>query len=84
MCFNKISLLFYLLSYADTDKTLLHGDLGDPDQRLALNVIHDLCNSALELCKFVPEHVETRQLYNPIVPDIPQVCKYENNLVQEI
>lgn len=41
-------------------------DIGDPKQRLALHVIK-------AECKFVPEHVEKRTLYNPISPKVPQV-----------
>ena len=40
-------------------------DLGADDQQLALKVLHEL--------KLVPEHVETRTLYNPMQPRISQV-----------
>jgi hypothetical protein len=44
--------------------------MGAPDQRLALHVLNSLNH-------FVPEHVETRRLYNHIQPNIEQVryCK---------
>ena len=40
-------------------------DFGADDQQLALKVLHEL--------KLVPEHVETRTLYNPMQPGISQV-----------
>ena len=39
--------------------------LGAKDERLCLYALHEF--------KLVPEHVETRKLYNPIQPDIEQV-----------
>jgi len=54
------------LSTPEQDCVLPKEDIGDPKQRLALHVIKTEC-------KFVPEHVEKRALYNPLTPGIPQV-----------
>ncbi len=43
----------------------IHEDLGDADQRLALYILSQK--------NFVPEHVESRTLYNPMQPHISQV-----------
>ncbi|CAH1784691.1 unnamed protein product [Owenia fusiformis] len=53
--------------YALTDFELnkpIHGHLGPADERLALYVLNTL--------PFVPEHVETRSLFNPLQPNIEQ------------
>ncbi|XP_028412829.1 myoferlin-like isoform X1 [Dendronephthya gigantea] len=44
---------------------VIHSHMGAPDQRLALHVLNSLN-------VFVPEHVETRRLYNRIQPNIEQ------------
>ena len=45
---------------------VVHSHMGAPVQRLALHVLNSLNI-------FVPEHVETRRLYNHIQPNIEQV-----------
>ena len=43
----------------------IHRDWGPPEERLALYVLLDN--------ELVPEHIEKRTLYNPLMPGAPQV-----------
>jgi len=55
-----------------TEKTKpSHPHLGDAKERLALHVLNAL--PADMNMKLVPEHIETRPLYNPLQPGIEQV-----------
>jgi len=54
----------------ETNKPI-HHHLGGPEQRLALHVLNTL-PASLGI-PFVPEHLETRPLYNPLQPGIEQV-----------
>ena len=49
----------------ENPKITTRKDLGAVDQQLALYVLRQF--------KLVPEHVEKRTLYNPMIPDISQV-----------
>ena len=47
--------------------------LGEKDQRLALHILN---SQQFHGSRLVPEHVETRSLYNPLEPNMTQVRKY--------
>ena len=64
--FAYVSMYCSLSVTPEQDCKLPKEDIGDPKQRLALHVIKTEC-------KFVPEHVEKRTLYNPLTPGIRQV-----------
>ena len=58
-----------------------HSHLGSADERLALYVLHTLPRSIG--IPFVPEHVETRRLFNRLMPGLEQVTElldYFNSL----
>ena len=51
---------------ASTEKTIIRNPhVGAKDERLCLYVLHEF--------NLVPEHIETRKLYNPIQPGVEQV-----------
>ncbi|KAK2145131.1 hypothetical protein LSH36_700g01069 [Paralvinella palmiformis] len=60
--------VFNLVDF-ETNKPI-HHHLGGPEQRLALHVLNTL-PASLGI-PFVPEHLETRPLYNPLQPGIEQ------------
>ena len=66
VCFLLLQVIFLFVE--EVPPTDPH--LGPPDQRLALHVLN---NKDLNGYKFVPEHVETRSLRNPLQPSMDQV-----------
>ena len=57
-----------LFQYLAEEGMIIHPHLGPADQRLALHV--------LNMQTLVPEHIETRSIYNPLQPSIEQVFSY--------
>lgn len=62
----------YLHSLPIEEGRKLHPDVGEPKQRLALYVLQQIDT--------VPEHIETRTIYNTIHPNISQVCNFNVSL----
>jgi len=50
-----------------------HSHLGSADERLALYVLNTLPRSMG--IPFVPEHIETRRLFNQLMPGLEQVTE---------
>ena len=51
------------------------------EEKLALAVLHHWDQIPKVGCPLVPEHIETRALYNPDKPGIEQVRKIVNSLI---
>lgn len=57
-------------AFSETKKPV-HSNLGPANERLAIHILNNF--PATMGMSLVPEHVETRKLYNPLQPGIEQV-----------
>ena len=65
------------------ERARIAGYLGPEKERLALRALHGL-QSVRPGHELVPEHVETRPLYNPMRPNVEQVlCVVSRGFLQE-